>query len=113
VDELVHRHELHRGHTEGREVLDDRRMGETGVCATELLGHVRVALRHPFHVRLVDDRFVQRRVGPAVASPVEMGMLDDRAENEGDRKSTRLNSSHRTSSYAVFCLNKKRIWKQL
>src|SRR5437867_8934735 len=24
-----------------------------------------------------------------------------------DRKSTRLNSSHRTSSYAVFCLKKK------
>src|SRR5207248_9844059 len=25
-----------------------------------------------------------------------------------DRKSTRLNSSHRTISYAVFCLNKKK-----
>src|SRR5437867_3297757 len=28
-----------------------------------------------------------------------------------DRKSTRLNSSHRTSSYAVFCLKKKNIHK--
>src|SRR6476660_10425025 len=27
----------------------------------------------------------------------------------GDRKSTRLNSSHQISSYAVFCLTKKRI----
>src|SRR5437867_10208440 len=27
--------------------------------------------------------------------------------NEQDRKSTRLNSSHRTISYAVFCLKKK------
>src|SRR5207248_10602487 len=27
---------------------------------------------------------------------------------ERDRKSTRLNSSHRTISYAVFCLKKKR-----
>src|SRR5438094_7716951 len=26
-----------------------------------------------------------------------------------DRKSTRLNSSHRTISYAVFCLKKKRL----
>src|SRR6266705_5054652 len=26
----------------------------------------------------------------------------------GDRKSTRLNSSHRTISYAAFCLKKKR-----
>src|SRR5207248_10078908 len=28
----------------------------------------------------------------------------DRAANRTDRKSTRLNSSHRTISYAVFCL---------
>src|SRR5207248_5787004 len=27
--------------------------------------------------------------------------------HEADRKSTRLNSSHRTISYAVFCLKKK------
>src|SRR5207248_8661420 len=30
----------------------------------------------------------------------------------GDRKSTRLNSSHRTISYAVFCLKKKKKKKQ-
>src|SRR5207244_12123978 len=28
--------------------------------------------------------------------------------NEGDRKSTRLNSSHQIISYAVFCLKKKK-----
>src|SRR5207248_4266585 len=28
--------------------------------------------------------------------------------DRGDRKSTRLNSSHRTISYAVFCLKKKK-----
>src|SRR5690242_21431244 len=28
---------------------------------------------------------------------------------EGDRKSTRLNSSHMSISYAVFCLKKKKI----
>src|SRR6202012_5794574 len=28
--------------------------------------------------------------------------------NQGDRKSTRLNSSHANISYAVFCLKKKR-----
>src|SRR5438094_5872907 len=31
----------------------------------------------------------------------------DRHEPDLDRKSTRLNSSHRTISYAVFCLKKK------
>src|SRR5207248_8368996 len=30
------------------------------------------------------------------------------ARRRGDRKSTRLNSSHRTISYAVFCLKKKK-----
>src|SRR3712207_7148355 len=29
-------------------------------------------------------------------------------ERDGDRKSTRLNSSHANISYAVFCLKKKR-----
>src|SRR6266516_6166359 len=31
-----------------------------------------------------------------------------RPQGGEDRKSTRLNSSHRTSSYAVFCLKKKK-----
>src|SRR5437879_11318504 len=30
------------------------------------------------------------------------------ASDQGDRKSTRLNSSHRCISYAVFCLKKKK-----
>src|SRR5689334_23730005 len=30
-----------------------------------------------------------------------------------DRKSTRLNSSHSSISYAVFCLKKKRIWREM
>src|SRR5438445_6343345 len=32
----------------------------------------------------------------------------DRARKAGDRKSTRLNSSHANISYAVFCLKKKK-----
>src|SRR5437764_8558439 len=31
------------------------------------------------------------------------------AAEDGDRKSTRLNSSHRCISYAVFCLKKKNV----
>src|SRR5699024_12817607 len=31
---------------------------------------------------------------------------------QGDRKSTRLNSSHVSSSYAVFCLKKKNAWER-
>src|SRR5207248_8057568 len=35
------------------------------------------------------------------------------AGSASDRKSTRLNSSHRTISYAVFCLKKKKILSQV
>src|SRR2546429_5002010 len=35
----------------------------------------------------------------------DLGHVDDRS---GDRKSTRLNSSHGYISYAVFCLKKKK-----
>src|SRR5437764_4007402 len=34
--------------------------------------------------------------------------LSDKNRQVGDRKSTRLNSSHRCISYAVFCLKKKK-----
>src|SRR5207248_8024322 len=36
----------------------------------------------------------------------------ERRRDQLDRKSTRLNSSHRTISYAVFCLKKKKIIKK-
>src|SRR3989449_8009237 len=44
-----------------------------------------------------------QEVDPRAARPRE----DDRFVLAGDRKSTRLNSSHGYSSYAVFCLKKK------
>src|SRR5258707_14223102 len=34
------------------------------------------------------------------------------SEDDGDRKSTRLNSSHANISYAVFCLKKKKHYDQ-
>ena len=37
---------------------------------------------------------------------LELGLLDKYLI--GDRKSTRLNSSHKPISYAVFCLKKKK-----
>src|SRR5688500_19311511 len=36
------------------------------------------------------------------------GVADDGHGERGDRKSTRLNSSHLVISYAVFCLKKKK-----
>src|SRR5438874_9132515 len=39
--------------------------------------------------------------------PILIGIAVDGAPGDGDRKSTRLNSSHVEISYAVFCLKKK------
>src|SRR6266404_515958 len=41
--------------------------------------------------------------------PMRRAILDDRP-SPADRKSTRLNSSHSLTSYAVFCLKKKTAW---
>src|SRR5207248_11011533 len=46
--------------------------------------------------------------GVAVAAMDSMPDPMFNVNNLGDRKSTRLNSSHRTISYAVFCLKKKK-----
>src|SRR5438034_6517159 len=45
------------------------------------------------------------RLYPRAAAPI--------AEAPGDRKSTRLNSSHTVISYAVFCLKKKKTKNKL
>src|SRR5277367_7031064 len=41
-----------------------------------------------------------------------VGMPTKKPKARLDRKSTRLNSSHNTNSYAVFCLKKKKIYHQ-
>src|SRR5690242_21212361 len=38
----------------------------------------------------------------------DLQQYDVRRKNRSDRKSTRLNSSHMSISYAVFCLKKKK-----
>src|SRR2546430_10219872 len=51
----------------------------------------------------------QKPIGPQNPYPAE---VPDRRlrHSPGDRKSTRLNSSHSQISYAVFCLKKKNIY---
>src|SRR2546430_17630779 len=45
-------------------------------------------------------------IGPEEA--IVLTKYSQRVEHEGDRKSTRLNSSRSQISYAVFCLKKKK-----
>src|SRR5207248_9284693 len=54
-------------------------------------------------------RQVRRPVEPFAHRREESpGALKTYWQGQADRKSTRLNSSHRTISYAVFCLKKKK-----
>src|SRR5437764_10092581 len=57
--------------------------------------------------RLDDQRLVARQDVLAGAIETSDRMLLD-LNGGADRKSTRLNSSHRCISYAVFCLKKKK-----
>src|SRR5204862_7151407 len=49
--------------------------------------------------------FLERPAGNAEGDP---SRPNQRKHGDGDRKSTRLNSSHVEISYAVFCLKKKK-----
>src|SRR5207248_10482196 len=60
------------------------------------------------HLRIRHARFDGER--DAGGQPAARRVDDHHVghEPDADRKSTRLNSSHRTISYAVFCLKKKK-----
>src|SRR2546430_12222198 len=67
----------------------------------------RIVRRVIVHGRHLDGRQqgdVDRVHGRVESLPIEIPVVD---RDDGDRKSTRLNSSHSQISYAVFCLKKK------
>src|SRR5215217_9141078 len=51
---------------------------------------------------------LERDPRPCGGRPLRRGAARARSGERGDRKSTRLNSSHANISYAVFCLKKKK-----
>src|SRR3712207_7700286 len=57
-----------------------------------------------------DDRLGRARTGLRPLAVAGRGVDDRHGRGHGDRKSTRLNSSHANISYAVFCL--KKIYKR-
>src|SRR2546430_8333289 len=59
----------------------------------------------------LEHRLADTATGPAAMAAWALGEIQDPASGhalQGDRKSTRLNSSHSQISYAVFCLKKKK-----
>src|SRR5207248_10794737 len=81
-----------------------RLFGSRGLVGT---GHQHEERR----LHLGDERLTPH--GPAVEADAAADVLLLRrlVPGVGDRKSTRLNSSHRTISYAVFCLKKKKNYR--
>src|SRR5262245_55152753 len=55
--------------------------------------------------RGADPPLIQGAAGPPIGK--RRGLVQEDLNARGDRKSTRLNSSHLGNSYAVFCLQKK------
>src|SRR5689334_23388853 len=55
----------------------------------------------------LEDGVEQNEIRGLTAGAVDGGDLDGEIVDDADRKSTRLNSSHSSISYAVFCLKKK------
>src|SRR5438477_9163383 len=78
----------------------------------------KITLGSRSYVPSIDDTEIECLMVRAqeMARYVESGALDagitghDWVVETGDRKSTRLNSSHMSISYAVFCLKKKNIY---
>src|SRR2546426_6520101 len=85
-----------QGQEHSRPSLVDRRRTTRGAPlppgAPRVSASARRNVRRPFH-------------GPGEHEPSRRGVV---VQQLGDRKSTRLNSSHLVISYAVFCLKKKK-----
>src|SRR5690348_17507530 len=72
------------------------------VCSSDLIGHVRMATESDVDISGAHPYWAYPFSDVAV---VHNGQLTNYFQ---DRKSTRLNSSHPSISYAVFCLKKKK-----
>src|SRR5688572_23608043 len=88
------------------------RIREPDLLLVDRVEHVVVQLVHYPHrlERVVGPGERYPRVGEHRRHPSELdigGLLLEPDPQRGDRKSTRLNSSHSQISYAVFCLKKK------
>src|SRR5690242_21427905 len=60
----------------------------------------------------MEGRYTLRELVPRVPDSYLDRPVSSQIDSRRDRKSTRLNSSHMSISYAVFCLKKKKIYNQ-
>src|SRR5688572_20158980 len=82
----------------------DRAHAQTPFSVSAHIGDFHVAVANYYHVPEREVIVIRERRIPDDEIPVALFI----ARHAGDRKSTRLNSSHSQISYAVFCLKKKK-----
>src|SRR4051794_41586746 len=73
---------------------------------------VPVAVRAEVRLRVVHVQALQSLEADGGDERLQCLHVNDSKTDLGDRKSTRLNSSHPSISYAVFCLKKKKHRRQ-
>src|SRR5437879_8144769 len=79
---------------------------ETNVSGIYAIGDIKPGPAFT-HISYDDFRIIQANLLQIGNARID-GRLVRKSSYEIDRKSTRLNSSHRCISYAVFCLKKKK-----
>src|SRR3989454_1477866 len=89
------------------EILDGAEKQARGCVRTWRDGIYR-GERIPDHDGPGGTRIWSRATGTKRGDALTVDLSDSHAQVRGDRKSTRLNSSHLVISYAVFCLKKKK-----
>src|SRR5207249_7617023 len=94
-----------------RELLGSDREARREIPEGEQFGHKPLDAPRPVdlerHLASVHGHALDHAGQSEEMVSVEMGEEDAEHVHERDRKSTRLNSSHVSISYAVFCLKKK------
>src|SRR5207249_8873337 len=97
-----------RGALRPRELLDDPQLSQLGL-AVEAVARLHLDCRGAVTEQRAESGSRERRqLGVGASADVAHRLQDPTAlRGDRDRKSTRLNSSHVSISYAVFCLKKK------
>src|SRR5207244_9995540 len=78
-----------------------RRSSDLSIESGQVAADMRAVLRQP------PDAAAVERLSSVVETNILLRSTCTTTMIDGDRKSTRLNSSHQIISYAVFCLKKK------
>ena len=74
VDKAVHRHEFDRGHSQPRQVFDDRSGRQARIGSAQMRGNVRMAHGESLHVQFINQGFVPGNSWRRVRSPGECGI---------------------------------------